>query len=111
MTLPSDDAVRKRITKLLAGGALNPPWTERALSQAPFDAVVKALQALNPDDLIGKLVVGGFTNHPYALRDNSDGIVHSCATCIYYERHRRFCNLPELMLPVEAEWSCIAWRT
>lgn len=38
------------------------------------------------------------------------GIEHACATCLYYERHRRFCNLPELMLPVEAEWSCIVWR-
>jgi hypothetical protein len=24
--------------------------------------------------------------------------------------HRRFCELPELMLPVEPQWSCRLWR-
>lgn len=109
LSTPADDALRHRIATLLSG-ALNPPWTERALTQETFDAIVRALQDLRTDDLVGKLVIGGFTLKPYVLPDDPDGIEHSCATCLYYERHRRFCNLPELMLPVEAEWSCIVWR-
>ena len=106
----ADDASRARIVKLLSGGAINPPWTERALSQETFDATIRALQNLSPGDLVGKLVVGGFTLRPYVLAGDDSGIEHSCMTCLYYERHRRFCNLPELMLPVEPEWSCIVWR-
>jgi hypothetical protein len=106
----NDDELRQRISALLSGEAINPPWTARALSQRTFDAVVRALQDLRPDDLVGKLVVGGFTLHAYMLKDDPDQIVHACSTCIYYERHRRFCNLPELMLPVEPQWSCIVWR-
>jgi hypothetical protein len=109
MPTKADDILRKRIGTLLSG-ALNVPWTKRALDQASFDAVIRELQGLRRGDLIGKLVVGGFTLDPYWPPDDTDGIEHSCATCIYYERHRRFCNLPELMLPVEPQWSCIVWR-
>ena len=104
-----DDELRTRIETLL-GGALNVPWTKRALSQASFDTIVRELHGLQSDNLIGKLVISGFTLKPYLPPDDADGIEHSCATCIYYERHRRFCNLPELMLPVEPRWSCIVWR-
>ena len=109
MSSEAVDAVRERIVKLLCG-ALNPPWTERALTQQSFDAAVRALGALAHGDLVGKLVVGGFTLQPYVPQGDETPIEHSCATCIYYERHRRFCNLPALMLPVEARWSCIVWR-
>ena len=40
----------------------------------------------------------------------ADGIEQSCATCMYCERHRRYCALPELQLPVEPRWSCTLWR-
>lgn len=106
---PTDDALRNRIVRLLSS-SLNPPWTQRSLSNETFVATVRALQELEPEDLVGKLVVGGFTLRPYTPPDDPDGIEHSCATCLYYERHRRFCNLPELMLPVEPQWSCIVWR-
>lgn len=109
MSPKADDELRTRIETLLSG-ALNVPWTKRALDQHSFDAVVRELQDLGPDKLIGKLVVGGFTLKPYRPPDDADGIEHSCATCLYYERHRRFCDLPELMLPVEPQWSCIVWR-
>jgi hypothetical protein len=29
---------------------------------------------------------------------------------MYYQVHRRFCELPELMVPVEPGWSCRLWR-
>ena len=111
MPQPSDDATRDRIARLLTGGAINPAWTERALSQDTVDTVLRALQGLRPDDLVGKLVVAGFTLRPYQVKDGEDSSVeHACWSCIYYERHRRFCKLPELMLPVEPQWSCIVWR-
>jgi hypothetical protein len=109
MSSKDDEALRARIETLLSG-ALNVPWTRRALNQPAFDAVVRELQNLGADDLVGKLVIGGFTLAPYRPPDDADGIEHACATCIYYERHRQFCNLPELMLPVEPQWSCIVWR-
>jgi hypothetical protein len=104
-----DDALRARIETLLSG-ALNVPWTRRALTQARIDGAIRELQELPRNELVGKLVIGGFTLSPYLPPDDVDGIEHSCATCMYYERHRRFCNLPELMLPVEPQWSCILWR-
>ena len=109
MSSSADDELRNRIETLLSG-ALNVPWTQRALSQRTFDKVIRELQELPPNSLVGKLVIGGFTLKPYVPPDDEDGIEHACATCIYYERHRRFCNLPELMLPVEPQWSCIVWR-
>ena len=109
MASADDDALRSRIARLLSGG-LNPRWTERALTQQSFDAVVRALRDLRPGDTVGKLVVGGFTLRPYASQVDADRVEHACRTCLYYERHRRFCNLPELMLPVEPEWSCVVWR-
>jgi hypothetical protein len=29
---------------------------------------------------------------------------------MYYLLHRKFCELPELALPVEPTWSCKLWR-
>ena len=37
-------------------------------------------------------------------------IEQACETCMYYKVHRRYCELPELELPVEPEWSCRLWR-
>ena len=109
MTPDAEETLRSRIGKLLSGG-LNTPWTERALVQQRLDSAVRALQELAKDDLVGKLVVAGFTLRPLMPRDGEDSIEHSCKSCMYYERHRRFCNLPELLLPVEPQWSCIVWR-
>ena len=48
----------------------------------------------------------GFTDHTIEVED----IEQPCDTCMYYLVHRKFCELPELMLPVEPEWSCRLWR-
>jgi len=58
------------------------------------------------DSVERKLVIGGFTDHTIS----ADGMEQPCETCMYYLIHRKFCNLPELMLPVEADWSCRLWR-
>lgn len=100
--------VRQRIDQLLAGGLVT-EWTERAYSSEQAIAVTAQLQAA-ADDLTGRLVLAGFTLTPYVAPEDADGIEQSCATCMYFERHRGWCNLAELMLPVKAEWSCILWR-
>jgi hypothetical protein len=101
--------VLQRIDQLLVDG-LATDWTERAYTSEQVIAVTAQLQALAADDLNGRLVVAGFTQTPYVAPEDADGIEQSCATCMYFERHRGWCNLAELMLPVKAEWSCILWR-
>lgn len=92
------------------GSGLRTHWKERAYDSAQVDALTARLRALEPDDLQARLVLGGFTLHPYVAPDDADGLEQSCTTCMYFERHRGWCNLPELMLPVKAEWSCVLWR-
>jgi hypothetical protein len=88
---------------LLAGGLptqVEPfPPTEKE-----FAAIAADLRKLNPADIRRKLIVGGFLDHPYGP-DN-----WRCADCIYYLANRKFCDLPELAVPVEPDWYCRLWR-
>lgn len=103
-----DDGLRKRLGEMLASG-LKTAWQDRAYTSEQVNATVAKLQAVAPDDVQRKLVIGGFTQDPYVGTDGED-ISQSCSTCMYYLKHRRYCELPELDLPVEPEWSCILWR-
>ena len=98
-----DPQVRKQITELLAGGLqtqVEPfPPTEKE-----FGEIVAELRALDPGDLKGRLIISGFLDHPYGP-DN-----WRCADCIYYLANRKWCDLPELAVPVEADWYCRLWR-
>ena len=105
----SDAALLSRAEALLSAG-LQTDWEHRAYTSEAVNAVSERLRALNSDDLEAKLAVAGFTREPYPAPDDEDRIEQSCATCMYFERHRKFCALPELMLPVEPAWSCILWR-
>jgi hypothetical protein len=93
----------KKIADLLASGLrteVEPfPPTEKEFAQ-----IAAELRALDPNDLNGKLVIGGFMDHPYGP-DN-----WRCADCIYYLANRKWCDLPELALPVEPDWYCRLWR-
>ena len=62
------------------------------------------LRQLDPDDLEAKLVIGGFVDHPYGPDKQR------CMECMYYLVHRKWCDLPELAVPVEPEWWCRLWR-
>ena len=104
-----DDARRAQIDAALAAG-LDTEWAGRAGSSDEVYAVCQRLQGLASDDVEARLVIAGFTPHPFIAADDADGIEQCCALCMYFERHRRFCNLPELMLPVEPTWSCVLWR-
>ena len=103
MDTDEEARLRDRVTHMLASGLateIEPfPITERE-----FGAITSELRKLDPDDVEGKLVVGGFLDHPYGP-DN-----WRCMECIYYLVNRRWCDLPELSLPVEPEWYCRLWR-
>jgi hypothetical protein len=104
--MTDDDLVRERLGEMLAGG-LETNWHERAYTSEQVNAIVKELQHIAPDDWEQKLIVGGFTDHPFG---EDEDISQSCETCMYYLKHRKYCELPELECPVEPEWSCILWR-
>ena len=107
--LVGDAALLARIDGLLAGG-LQTAWQARAYTSDEVNAVCARLHGLAADNIAVKLAVAGLTRHPYVAADDDDAIEQSCATCMYFERHREFCALPELMLPVHSHWSCILWR-
>ncbi|NOT46760.1 MAG: hypothetical protein HOP17_03280 [Acidobacteria bacterium] len=101
-----DDLLRNQLGEMLKNG-LKTEWEERAYTSQKVNSTVARLQAVASDDYKSKLVLGGFTLEPYG---EDDDISQSCATCMYYLKHRRYCELPELDCPVEPEWSCILWR-
>ena len=105
----TNDALRARIEGLLGAG-LGTEWADRAYMPNQVTAACRRLQDLAPDDVEARLVVAGFTPQPYVAPVDEGGIEQSCSVCMYFDRHRAFCALPELMLPVEPQWSCILWR-
>ena len=95
--------VLETIAKKLADGLVTQvepfPETERE-----FADILAQLRALDPGDLEGKLVIGGFLDHPYGPDRQR------CMECMYYLVHRQWCDLPELAVPVEPDWWCRLWR-
>jgi len=101
-----DDALREKLVKMMENG-LETDWKNRAYDSESVAKVVNKLQRLEKKDWGKKLVIGGFTNYPYG---EDEEISQSCETCMYFLKHRKYCELPELDCPVEPEWSCILWR-
>ncbi len=97
------DTVRTEITELLASGLTTKtePFPE---TEKEFGEILNELRALDPNDLKSKLVIGGFVNHPFGEEQ------YRCMECMYYLVHRKWCDLPELAVPVEPEWWCRLWR-
>jgi hypothetical protein len=98
------ETVREEIAALLAGG-LATDWQTRADDTERVRFVVRELRA-SDGSLSARLRIAGFTDHPV----EHDGMEQACESCMYYLVHRRWCELPELDLPVRAEWSCNVWR-
>jgi hypothetical protein len=93
----------QRIAELLDSGLETQvePFPE---TEKEFGELINALRKLKPDDLVGRLVIGGFLNKPWGpdkLR---------CMECINFLVNRRWCDLPELAVPVEPDWYCRLWR-
>lgn len=101
-----DDSLRDKLGAMLADG-LKTDWEDRAYTSEKVNQIVARLQHVASDDYEQKLIVGGFTDYPYG--DPAD-ISQSCETCMYYLKHRKYCELPELECPVEPQWSCTLWR-
>ena len=103
-TLTDDDAKREAIRSLLASG-LATETEPRADDDAMFRVILDRLRA-SDRELKTKLVIGGFTLEMV----EHGGFEQACESCMYCQVHRRWCELPELDLPVEPEWSCRLWR-
>ena len=89
---------------LLAGGLKTEAFPRADTHEAVMEVIGRLRVA--GDDLTAKLVIAGFTLGPI----DYDGIEQACETCMYYLVHRRYCELPELAVAVEPEWSCRLWR-
>lgn len=100
-----DDALREEIAGKLKSGLETEAWP-RAETSEMVNQVVARLREEAGDDLTAKLVIAGVTDHTVEAEE----IEQPCETCMYYLVHRRFCELPELMIPVAPEWSCRLWR-
>jgi len=103
VTKIDDDTLRDKIGKMMADGLVTQtePFPE---DNHQFENVLKELRELDSDDLEQKLVISGFVDKPYGEDDQR------CLECMYYLVHRKWCDLPELAVPVEAEWWCRLWR-
>lgn len=104
VAMEDDARIREKIGALLEGG-LETEAFPRADTHEEVMAVTARLRTAG-DDIEAKLAIAGFTLHPV----EHGGIDQPCETCMYYLVHRRYCELPELDLPVEPEWSCRLWR-
>jgi hypothetical protein len=95
--------LRDHIGKILADGLVTQtePFPETNIE---FGELLYELRDLPPDDLEGKLALSGFTDKPYGPDQMR------CLECMYYLVHRKWCDLPELAVPVEPDWWCRLWR-
>jgi hypothetical protein len=103
MSSAETNGIRDQITKLLSDG-LKTKTEPVHETEKEFGEILNELRELGPDDLEGKLVIGGFLNHPYGEDQ------YRCLECMYYLVHRKWCDLPELAVPVEPDWHCRLWR-
>ena len=103
MSKEEENALRDSIGKMMADGlsTITEPFPENHFL---FDAIVKSVGKVSKDNIKRKLVLSGFIDHPYG----EDKL--RCMECIYYLVNRKWCDLPELDLPVEPEWWCRLWK-
>lgn len=102
--MSDDDTVRAEIKQKLAEG-LKTEVFPRADSYDETQAIISRLRS-SDGSLESRLIIGGFTLETI----EHEGIEQPCETCMYYLTHRKYCELPELDVPVEPEWSCRLWR-
>lgn len=98
-----ENKLREKIGRMLADGlkTQTEPFPE---NDTQFGQLLAGLRELDPKDLKAKLVLSGFTDVPYG----EDRM--RCQECMYYLVHRKWCDLPELAVPVEPDWWCRLWR-
>jgi hypothetical protein len=103
MSNSDDDLLRDKIGAMMAAGLVTQtePFPE---TDKEFGKLLAEVRELSADDLEGKLVLTGFVDKPYGPDQMR------CQECMYYLVHRKWCDLPELAVPVEADWWCRLWR-
>ena len=103
MNSEQHDALLRKMADLMKNGleTQTEPFPE---TEREFAAILDELRRLPPDDLEQKMIISGFLDHPYGPDRQR------CMECMYYLVHRRWCDLPELAVPVEPEWWCRLWR-
>jgi hypothetical protein len=104
----TDTGLRDELAQRLAAG-LETKWQQRAYDSDEIEKVLRQLRSLAPLDRTGRLIIAGFIPRPYLAAEEPE-LEQGCSTCMYFERNRQYCNLPELALPVRPEWSCVLWR-
>ncbi|MDO8414060.1 MAG: hypothetical protein Q7S51_09765 [Gallionellaceae bacterium] len=97
--------LRLRIGVLLEGG-LQTMLEPFPRTHIEFQAILDELGRLDREDVISRLDIGGFAPRPVDI----DGTIQRCQECIYYLPHRKWCDLPELPVPVEPDWWCRLWK-
>jgi hypothetical protein len=103
--MPPSDELRGRIAAILASGLAGAE--DHFPSDDPaFVRILAALKAVPESDLERRLAIAGFRDRPV----EAEGSAMRCQECIYYLPHRRWCDLPELSLPVEPDWYCRLWK-
>jgi hypothetical protein len=95
---------RDEIRSRLAGG-LRTEAFPRADTPEERESIILRLRT-GAGDLEAKLVIAGFGLRPV----EHGGFTQHCESCMYFRIHQKHCELPELDVPVESEWSCRLWR-
>ncbi len=108
MDASADFTLREHLTELLNSGIAT-SWEQRAYNREEIENVVRRLRQVATEDYTMRLKIAGFTSGAYRPPEDIE-LEQSCSTCMYFERNRQYCNLPELGLPVNPEWSCVLWR-
>ncbi len=103
MSTSDDDRLRDQIGATMAAGleTQTEPFPE---TDKEFGQLLAEVRELAPGDLKGKLILTGFADKPYGPDQMR------CQECMYYLVHRKWCDLPELAVPVEPDWWCRLWR-
>ena len=99
-----DDAEREEIDRLLSNGLATEVYP-RGDTHEQVQELVGKLRVLD-GSIVSRLFIGGFTMAPI----EHCGLEQACETCMYYVVHHGFCELPELDVAVEPQWSCRLWR-
>lgn len=100
---PDLDELRNHISQLLKSG-LKTQKSPLIKDHLEFAELLRELRQIDRDHLEERLCKAGFHPRPYGPEQQR------CFECMYYLVHRKWCDLPEVSLPVEPSWWCRLWR-